>query len=129
CALPISSRDSVREGRRPLSERPARHITGPRDHYRCLRATGAPMSAPVPVVALIAYPRFSPFHFAMPYMVFGTHAPGQPLFELRIVAPDEQALRAERALALEPDGGLELADTADILVVPGWHAQIGRAHV
>lgn len=45
------------------------------------------MSAPVPVVALIAYPRFSPFHFAMPYMVFGTHAPGQPLFELRIVAP------------------------------------------
>ncbi len=30
------------------------------------------MSAPVPVVALIAYPRFSPFHFAMPYMVFGT---------------------------------------------------------
>lgn len=80
------------------------------------------MSAPVPVVALIAYPRFSPFHFAMPYMVFGTHAPGQPLFELRIVAPDEQALRAERALALEPDGGLELADTADILVVPGWHA-------
>ena len=35
-------------------------------------------------------------------MVFGTHAPGQPLFELRIVAPDGRALRAERALALGP---------------------------
>lgn len=79
------------------------------------------MPASVPVVALIAYPRFSPFHFAMPYMVFGSQLPDQRLFDLRIVAPDDQALAAERALTLAPDGGLELADTADILVVPGWH--------
>lgn len=79
------------------------------------------MSTPVPVVALIAYPSFSPFHFAMPYMVFGARLPDRQLFDLRIIAPDEQALAAERALTLAPDGGLELAKTADILVVPGWH--------
>lgn len=79
------------------------------------------MSNPAPVVALIAYPSFSPFHFAMPYMVFGSQLPDRRLFDLRIVAPDEQALAAERALTLTPDGGLELAETADILVVPGWH--------
>src|SRR5690554_2331272 len=79
------------------------------------------MSKPLPVVALIAYPNFSPFHFAVPYLVFNSELPDQRLFDLRIVAPGGQALAAERALTLQPDGGLELTETADILIVPGWH--------
>jgi transcriptional regulator GlxA family with amidase domain len=97
------------------------------------------MSTSIPVVALIAYPNFSPFHFAVPYMVFTAELPEQRLFELKIVSPGAQPLQAERALTVQPDGGLEMTETADILVVPGWHdlntppepaltAALARAH-
>ncbi len=79
------------------------------------------MSAALPVVALIAYPNFSPFHFAVPYMVFNSELPEGRLFDLRIVSSGAQPLAAERALTVQPDGGLDMAETADILVVPGWH--------
>lgn len=79
------------------------------------------MSTALPLVALIAYPHFSPFHFAVPYMVFNSGLPEGGLFDLKIVSPGAQPLAAERALTVQPDGGLELAETADILVVPGWH--------
>ena len=54
-------------------------------------------------------------------MVFNMELPEQRLFDLKIVAPDGQPLPADRALMVFPDGGLELTETADILVVPGWH--------
>lgn len=79
------------------------------------------MSDAVPVVALITYPRFSPFHFAVPYLVFSAKLPTQPLFDLKIVSSGAPSLVAERALTVQPDGGLELTKTADILIVPGWH--------
>lgn len=79
------------------------------------------MTSKIPVVALIAYPNFSPFHFAVPYLIFNTELPGQRLFDLKIVSSDAQPLAAERALTVQPDGGLELTEAADILVVPGWH--------
>ncbi|WP_207460392.1 helix-turn-helix domain-containing protein [Azospirillum sp. SYSU D00513] len=75
---------------------------------------------PVPTVALIVPPQVSPFHFSVPYMVFNTELPEGRLFELKIVVPGGQPLAADRALTVFPDGGLELTDTADILVVPGW---------
>lgn len=73
-----------------------------------------------PVVALVVYPNFSPFHFAVPYLIFNAELPGGRLFDLKIVSSGAKALTAERALTMHPDGGLELADTADIVVVPGW---------
>jgi transcriptional regulator GlxA family with amidase domain len=54
-------------------------------------------------------------------MVFNIELPERRLFDLKIVAPDGQPLPADRALMVFPDGGLELTETADILVVPGWH--------
>lgn len=74
-----------------------------------------------PTVALVLYPRFSPFHFSVPYMVFGMAFPDEHLFDLKIVSPGGRAQQAERAMTVQPDGGLELLDTADIVVVPGWH--------
>ena len=74
-----------------------------------------------PVVALILYANFSPFHFSVPYLIFSAGQPEGPLFDLRIVSSGAGSLSAERALTVHPDGGLELAETADILVVPGWH--------
>lgn len=74
-----------------------------------------------PVVALIVYPEFSPFHFAVPYLIFSAELPEGRLFDLLIVSSGARPLAAERGLTAHPDGGLELAETADILIVPGWH--------
>lgn len=74
-----------------------------------------------PVVALIAYPNFSPFHFSVPYLVFNSELAEGRLFDLMIVSSGARPLTAERALTMHPDGGLELTETADILIVPGWH--------
>lgn len=79
------------------------------------------MSKSVPVVALIVPPRTSAFHFAVPLMVFGIELADERLFDLKVVASGGQALQAERALTVLPDGGLELTETADIVVVPSWH--------
>jgi len=79
------------------------------------------MNMTPPVVALIMYPNFSPFHFSVPYLVFSAQVAEHPLFDLKIVTPGGQPLKAERAMTVQPDGGLELAETADILVVPGWN--------
>ena len=79
------------------------------------------MTTKPPVVALIVYPHFSPFHFSVPYMVFSAEVAESRLFDLKIVSSGAQPLAAERALTVQPDGGLELAETADIVVVPGWH--------
>lgn len=92
-----------------------------------------------PLVALVVYPSFSPFHFSVPYLIFNAELSEGHLFDLKIVSSGAQPLSAERALTVQPDGGLELAETADILVVPGWHdldarpgpeliAALARAH-
>ncbi|GGB96131.1 AraC family transcriptional regulator [Marinobacterium zhoushanense] len=75
----------------------------------------------VPIVGLVLFPGFSPFHFSVPYMVFNIGLPGRRLFELLIVTAEGEAVEAERAITVNPDGGLELLDSADILVVSGWH--------
>ncbi|NLF55870.1 MAG: helix-turn-helix domain-containing protein [Thauera phenolivorans] len=79
------------------------------------------MLKPLPAVALIVPPGVSAFHFAVPYTVFTLALPEGPLFDLKVVTSGARALRAERALMVLPDGGLELTETADIVVVPSWH--------
>ncbi|HCE6543731.1 TPA: helix-turn-helix domain-containing protein [Pseudomonas aeruginosa] len=79
------------------------------------------MSKPLPLVAVVAYPQFSPFHLSVPCLVFNVELAEGRLFEVRIVSPGGQSVAAERALSVQPDGGMELADAADIVVVPGWH--------
>jgi transcriptional regulator GlxA family with amidase domain len=54
-------------------------------------------------------------------MVFGMPLPEGPLFDLKIVSSGGMAQQAERAMTVQPDGGLEMLETADIVVVPGWH--------
>lgn len=54
-------------------------------------------------------------------MVFDMALPEGRLFDLKIVAPGGQPQQAERGMTIQPDGGLELLETADIVVVPGWN--------
>ena len=84
------------------------------------------MPHPLPTVALIAYPHFSPFHFGVPFLIFSAQLPEQALFDLKIVTPGGTALAAERALFVQPDGGLKLLAEADIVVIPGWHDLAAR---
>ncbi|MBT2788252.1 MULTISPECIES: helix-turn-helix domain-containing protein [unclassified Halomonas] len=76
---------------------------------------------PLPRVGLILHPRITPFHFSVPYTVFGMELPDQPLFDLSIVAPEGTSLESEGVMTLRTDGGLALLDNVDIAVVPGWH--------
>ena len=71
---------------------------------------------PLPTVAMILYPQFNPIHFAMTYAVFSAEVDGAPLFDLKIVAPNKAAQKAERALHAQADGGLALLAAADIVV-------------
>ena len=84
------------------------------------------MSKRLPLVALVSYPHFSPFHFGVPFLIFSAQLPEQALFDLKIVTPGGTALAAERALFVQPDGGLELLAKADIVVIPGWHDLAAR---
>ena len=76
----------------------------------------------VPLLALIAYPDFSPFHLAVPQMIFGSDIlPGQTLFNLKTVSADNGSLcRGLNGMQLQTDGGLALLDNADIVMMPGW---------
>lgn len=92
----------------------------PNSNYRNFWVKRA-MSQPIPTVALITYPNFSPFHFGVPFMIFSAMLPDHELFKLKIVTPHGVMQTAERALSVQPDGGLELVAQADIVIVPGWH--------
>jgi len=54
----------------------------------------------LPRVGLVLHPKFSPFHFSVPYMVFSITLPEGPLFELLIITPDGKPLAFERAMTV-----------------------------
>lgn len=71
-------------------------------------------------VALVLYPNFSPFHFSTPYMVFSSQINGRSLFNLNIISMQVEQ-QSEHPLWVKPDGGSELLEHADIIIIPGWH--------
>ncbi|WP_421292758.1 GlxA family transcriptional regulator [Aeromonas taiwanensis] len=77
---------------------------------------------PTPVVAVITFDHFSPFHCAVPCLIFGdTMMPGQPLFELRLCAGDSiRHPASSQGFRIDPDHGLEGLAEADIIIIPFW---------
>ncbi|MDO4906004.1 MAG: helix-turn-helix domain-containing protein [Lautropia sp.] len=75
-------------------------------------------------VGLLMCPGISPFHFSVPYMVFGDAMPGPGLFDLYVVAERGQevdtAARMKDVVQVRADGALSLLETVDIVIVPGW---------
>lgn len=82
---------------------------------------GVALNTNRPIVALMMYPNFSLFHFSVPHLIFTAALVRQSLFELKIVSANACPVTSDRVMTVQPDGGLELAETADILIVPGWH--------
>ncbi|MGU5715839.1 GlxA family transcriptional regulator [Aeromonas taiwanensis] len=77
---------------------------------------------PTPVVAVITFDHFSPFHCAVPCLIFGdTMMPGQPLFELRLCAGDSiRHPASSQGFRIDPSHGLEGLAEADIIIIPFW---------
>ena len=75
----------------------------------------------IPKVAIVLYRQFSAFHIAAPQAVFSVAPDGKPIFDLKVASIDGELEHAENRMTIRPDGGLELLDIADIVIIPGWH--------
>lgn len=72
-------------------------------------------------VAVVATTGFSPFHFSVPCILFGSALPQPDLFHLNICAEKSGVILSESGLSINVEHGLELLDGADIIIVPFWH--------
>jgi AraC family transcriptional activator FtrA len=82
------------------------------------------MAAPTtgPLVVAIAYDGLCTFEYAIAAEVFGLARPemGAGWYRFATAAVDSGVLRAHGGLRFEVDGGLELLEDADLIVMPGW---------
>jgi len=72
-------------------------------------------------VAVLATAGFSPFHFSVPCILFGSALPQQDLFHIDICAEKSGPVISEMGLSIMVAHGLTLLDQADIVIVPYWH--------
>jgi AraC family transcriptional activator FtrA len=75
-----------------------------------------------PLVVALAYDGLCTFEFAIVAEVFGLDRPemGPGWYRFAAAAVEPGPLRAHGGLRVEVDGGLELLEAADLVVVPGW---------
>ncbi len=79
-----------------------------------------PNPMPKPIVAVVAYERISPFHLAVPCVVFGNTVPGCAQFEVRVCALEAGPLATTAGFAISAAHGIDGLACADIVVVPSW---------
>ena len=74
------------------------------------------------IVAVIIFDHFSPFHCAVPCLIFGdTMMPGASLFELRLCAGDAtRQPGSAQGFRIDASHGLEGLVGADIVIIPFW---------
>jgi AraC family transcriptional activator FtrA len=75
-----------------------------------------------PLVAALVYDGLCTFEFAIVAEIFGLARPemGPGWYRFASAAIEPGPLRAHGGLTISCDGGLELLDQADLIVVPGW---------
>ena len=75
-------------------------------------------------VVIVVYDGLCTFEFGCAFEVFGLSRPemGPNWYRCRTAAADSGPIRGAGGLRIEPDGGLELLDDADTIVLPGWRA-------
>lgn len=74
----------------------------------------------VPLVAVVAFNHFSPFHLSVPCIIFGDLLHDQKLFELRIYAYEPGTLCSNEGLSVEASLSEGDLAQADIIIVPSW---------
>lgn len=77
-----------------------------------------------PLVVALAYDGLCTFEYAIAAEVFGLPRPemGPGWYRFATAAVEPGPLRAHWGLRVEVDGGMDLLDAADLVVVPGWKA-------
>ncbi len=86
---------------------------------RTVTVNAAASAAPLRI-AVVAFDRISPFHLAVPCVVFGDEHPGAPRFDFRVCAGEPGPLRTTAGFAVQVAHGLRALATADIIIVPSW---------
>jgi len=72
-------------------------------------------------VVVIAHDGLALFEFSIAVEVFGLPRPElDPWYRFSVAAVETPPLRATGGVRIEVDGGMELLETADTIVVPGW---------
>lgn len=79
-------------------------------------------NTPPPLAVALAYDGLCTFEFGVAVEVFGLPRPelGPGWYRFAVAALDPGPLRAVGGIRIEADGGLDLLDQADIIVIPGW---------
>ncbi|OAS20198.1 transcriptional regulator [Methylobacterium platani] len=77
-----------------------------------------------PRVAVLAYDGLCTFEFGVAAEVFGLPRPeaGPGWYRYAVCAAEPGPLRAAGGLTVAVEGGLDILDEADLVVVPGWRA-------
>lgn len=89
-------------------------------------ATALPHALPpnlppnLPGVAVVAFDRISPFHLAVPCVVFGDEHPGVPRFAFTVCAAEPGPLRTTAGFTIAVKHGLEALAEAGLIIVPSW---------
>ncbi len=73
-----------------------------------------------PVIAVVVFDQISPFHLAVPCVVFGDPHPGLPAFDLRVCAVKPGSLMTTAGFRIEIVHGLEALRRAETIIVPSW---------
>lgn len=74
----------------------------------------------IPVIGLFVYPNINPFHFSIPEIIFNIKIADKSLFELKIFSIDGQPVKTGHSMVIIPDGGIELIQESNIVIIPGW---------
>lgn len=72
-------------------------------------------------VAVVATPGVSPFHFSVPCQIFGQAIATPGLFEVSICAEQPGVIHSAMGFTINVPQGLELLESADIIIIPYWN--------
>lgn len=75
-----------------------------------------------PLVVALAYDGLCTFEFGVAVEIFGLPRPelGENWYRFAVASVDEGELRATGGIRIVTDGGYDLLEQADIIVIPGW---------
>nr|WP_087046881.1 helix-turn-helix domain-containing protein [Caballeronia ptereochthonis] len=73
-------------------------------------------------IAVVAFDRISPFHLAVPCIVFGEERGGigVPSFDFRVCAAEPDALATSAGFTIAARHSLDALASADVIIVPSW---------
>lgn len=73
-------------------------------------------------IAVVAFDRISPFHLAVPCIVFGEDRGeiGVPPFDFRVCAAESDALATSAGFTIAAQHSLDALAVADVIIVPSW---------